>query len=337
MDFLMRPFSSRCLALLAFGVVPLAARAQQELTSQQPAFTLAAHSNVVVIPTLARSGSGDLVSDLTRTDFRLEDNGIAQKFAVESVDQQQLALVVVMQTGGSAPQQFQNYRTFQQLFSAMLAPSVATAIADPTHPVGLITFDSRVRQIWNFPPRIDGVKASFARPDPGDSGAAILDALNAALAMLEQRPPSFRRVVLLLSQPQDQNSTVAPEQFVKRLAMSNTTVYSITFASAHVAERIDAASESLLLASRAIQQNTASEAALLSGGESVQLKNKTDLIHCLSTLADDFRHGYLLHFSPSRPDPGFHSLLVNLTGRHRRDLRVAARSAYWVPPTTDSK
>jgi hypothetical protein len=242
-----------------------------------------------------------------------------------------------MQTGASAPQQFQNYRTFQQLFSAMLAPSVATAIADPTHPVGLITFDSRVRQLWNFPARIDGVKASFARPDPGDSGASILDALNAALAMLEQRPPSFRRVVLLLSQATDQNSTVAPDQLVKRLAMSNTTVYSITFALTPVAARLELTPESLSLASLAIQRNTAAEAALLSGGESVPLKNRTDLIHCLSTLADDFRHGYLLHFSPRQPDAGFHSLQVQLAGKHPRDLRVAARSAYWVSSQTDSK
>jgi len=281
---------------------------------------------VVVVPALVRSGSGDLISDLATSDFLIADNGIEQKLSLESVFDQPLALVIVMQTGGAAPPQFQTYRTFQKLFSAMLAPSVAGIVANPTHPIALITFDSRLQQIWNFPPRIDGVKASFARPDSGDHGAAVLDALNGALALLEQQPPRFRRVVLLLSQSADQGSSTAADKVVQRLARSNTTVYSMTFGPG--ADKVE--SSNLTRVARAMQENTAAEAAFLSGGESVRLKNKDDLVRCLAILADDFHHAYVLHFRPDSPDSGFHSLSVRLAGKHSREFRVAARSAYWV-------
>jgi hypothetical protein len=270
------------------------------------------------------------MTNLVASDFLLTDNGVEQKLVAEPADRQPLALVVLMQTGGAAPRQFQNYRTFQALVSSMLGNS--------SHHVALVTFDSRLQQIWNFPPRIDGVKHAFKNPEGGDHGAAILDALNCGLTLLEQEPKSFRRIILLLSQARDDGSTVAPEQVVQRLAKSNTTIYSVTFSPASNPSRSKTRVKrdpgnipTLASAATAMHENTAAEAAELSGGEHTQLKSGDDLNRTLSILATDFSNTYLLCFRANSGEAGLHAIQTRVIKPHSH-LKVAARTIYWIDP-----
>lgn len=66
-------------------------------------------SALVIVPTLVQSASGEPVANLDAGDFRLTDNGIDQKLSVEQAGNQRLAVVVLMQTGGAASSQLQNY------------------------------------------------------------------------------------------------------------------------------------------------------------------------------------------------------------------------------------
>jgi hypothetical protein len=67
--------------------------------------TFSSTSTLVIVPTLVRSASGELVTDLDASHFRLTDNGIEQKVSVAEAENQRLAVVVLMQTGGAVSSQ----------------------------------------------------------------------------------------------------------------------------------------------------------------------------------------------------------------------------------------
>ena len=151
--------------------------------------TIRSASTLVIVPTLVRSASGELVANLDASHFRLLDNGIEQKVFVEEVGNQPLAVVVLLQTGGAASSELQNYGKLDTLFESALGNSTRT--------VALVTFDSRPKQIWNFPPRVDGLYYGLTHQEGGDHGAAIIDAVKCATGLLKLQSASFRRIIFL--------------------------------------------------------------------------------------------------------------------------------------------
>jgi VWFA-related protein len=332
-----------CLALVTkaiyFATLILAAAALGQSTTSDPdplRPAIRSTSTLVIVPTLVRSASGDFVTNLRANDFRLTDNGIEQKVFAEEMKGQAIAVVVLMQTGGAAPIQFQNYQTVSILLNHLLESS--------NHKVALVTFDSRPEEVWNFPPQVDGLKYAFTNHENGDHGAAILDGLNRGIDMLEQQPPSFSRIIVLLSQPHDEGSRSRAEDVVRRLGENNITVYSVTFPpdKAHPSkdrtnpmEAINP-SGSLEVALKGIRKNTADALAALSGGQHVHLKDKRDLEDKLSILEEELSHSYTLSFQPTLKDPGFHTINVEVTKDQARFL-VSARTSYWVRDTATEK
>lgn len=330
--------------LLAALTSAVSASGQAGTVAQEdPHTTIRSTSTLVIVPAMVRKASGDLLTGLRADDFQLTDNGIEQQASVDAVQGQPIALVVIMQTGGPAAAQFQSYRTLNAMVNLMAGSS--------THRVALVTFDSHPEEIWSFPPRVDGLKHAFKNPESGDHGAAILDALICGIGLLEHQPASFRRVILLLSQPRDDGSKTSPVEVLQRIGESNTTIYSLTFGhetnalKQHADRRaensgsailqdilpggdVQATSHRLDAALAAMHNNTAALVAAVSGGEHSHLKNKDDLARTLSVLANDFANSYTLTFRPHYSEPGFHWIGVHTTDKHRH-VTVEARTLYW--------
>lgn len=290
-----------------------------------PVSTVTSTSTLVMIPTLVLSNSGKPVTNLSSQDFRLTEDGREQKVQVERVQTQSAAIVVLMQTGGVAASQFRNYRKLWQVMENMLE--------SPTDKVALVTFDSRPEEIWNFPRRVDALTYAWTHPERGNQGAAILDAVNSGIDLLEQQPKSLRRILLLLSQPQDDGSVMPAREFVRRLAESNITVYSVTFSpkamkekkGGHQAIRRNTALP-LDRAVKALRENTAAEITKLSGGERAGFDD-SDLDRNLWTLANDVPNRYMLSFRPSSKEPGLHTIRVQV--KQKVPVDVVARASYW--------
>lgn len=270
-------------------------------------------------------------------DFEVTDNGQPQKIRTDYVDIERLALVVVMQTGSHVPARLQSYQTLTTLVAGMFGNSIPR--------VALVTFDSRVEEIWNFPDRLDGLKHAFRKPGSGDGGAAIMEALNCATGLLKAQPAEFRRVILLLSQPSDSGSRMASVTLARQLGEDNVTVYSVTF-KPHKLHSVGKQTKSLgenqtsasneasyaiaelnSIASK-LQTDTSTESAELTGGERIWLDDTDQLQSALSTLQNDFANTYLLSFQPTSGQPGFHSIQVRLRKTLAKNT-LAARRAYW--------
>jgi len=284
-------------------------------------------ARLVLAPAIVRDRSGEFVPGLRSEEFELTDNGAVQTLRVEQTKGQPVALVVVMQTGDGALREFQSYQTLTRLLK----------IADPEtlQKVAFVTFDSKPRQVWNFPPLRDGVQYAMNHPESGDRGAAILDAVGQALDLLRQQPAAMRKMILLLSQPRDDGSQSSLSELAQRLGEANVTVYSVMFPAAkRVAFRTgrSGCNAGLLVLPKELAglcEETALQLATLSGGEHIEVRKTSALDRSVAVLRDAFLNSYLLTFRPGSRDPGPHllSLKIRTPGL---PYTVSFRRFYWV-------
>jgi VWFA-related protein len=308
-----------------------------------PTAEIRTSSTLVVVPTLVRSDSGELVFGLHANDFSVTDNGIEQKVTLEEMERQPVSILVVMQTGGAAPRQFENYRELSTLLNAIGGSA--------KHETGVMTFDSAPEDFFPFVSNAARLKDAFIHPHEGDHGAAVLDAVNYAIDLFKDKPATTRRIILLLSQPQDNGSKTHAEEVVRRLGENNITIFSVTFSpektwmkDQFTRERQEnpplpmpdhapilhtfSLSTPLGVALKAMREDTAAEIASLSGGEHVRFGNARGLEEQLSLIANQIPNRYLLSFSPTSNAPGFHALQVRVKNQ-TTPMSVSARTGYW--------
>jgi VWFA-related protein len=316
--------------------------AHAQSTCQEAVFpSIKANSTLVAVPTLVRLPSGEFVKHLDADQIELFDNGIKQKVLLEETGNRPISVVVLMQESGPNADESQSYRKLPESLNSLIGRSV--------HEIMLVTFDSRPRATWHFPARSDGVEYALTHPVAGDGGAAILDAVDYVIDLLQQEAGDFRRVVLLLSQSQDEGSRTSAKEVVRHLGKGNTSVYSLTFTAprspsqfrsksrtakprtfppgGQVDEVVDM-STPLGVAVKALRTNTAAEIAVLSGGAHVKFTDEPDFEKQLSAITDDIHNRFMMSFQPDSHQPGFHTLTVHVAGQQPH-LGIFARTSYW--------
>jgi VWFA-related protein len=205
-----------------------AALAQTPDANQPPADDLSqtasitVRSNLVLVPALVKTKSGQLVYTLTADDFTLTDDGVPQKLRLEDDSgSEPLALVIVAQTGGLGAAHLEDYRN--------LGTMLDNLVGNVDHKIAVVGFDSTPTLLHGFTPRTDFIVKSLNGLDPGDPGAAVLDALNFAVDQLRTQPPNYRRAILLLSETIDYGSKTSLVDALHSISDTNTAIYSIGF------------------------------------------------------------------------------------------------------------
>lgn len=289
--------------------------------------TLRVKTTVVLVPTLVEQANGSVVYGLDRNAFSLTDNGVPQRIHVDDdLDTTPVSLVVCLQRGRSSALEFSKFARL---------PSLVNLFLGDHGEVALIEFDSQLGFRGEWTRDTDELQADLDHLEPGDGGAAVLDAAGYAIQMLEQRPPERRRILLLLSESRDHGSKrVSPAALVERVGTSNTLVLSLTWSPARAEfldQLVNPGSGSLLalaaLAANAMKSNAARSLAVMSGGEAMSFGSEHAFEDRVAELASHARNRYMLSFHPSELTPGLHRLQVALQG----DLpaKVVARTDYW--------
>jgi VWFA-related protein len=308
--------------------------------------TLHTSSRLVVVPALVQSTTQDVVYLLRADDFLLTDKGVTQKVSLDETEKQPLSLVVLMQTGGAAAREFEKYSGLETMLGEMLGGA--------PNQVSIVNFDSRPEAASPFTSDIAQWADAIDHPDPGDSGAAIMDALKFGLNLLAKQPPNHRKVILLISQPQDSGSTTSAKEIAQITSETNAAIYSITFTPQatrlkgalkeppHASRPVTVAqgtagethvigfdfSEPLMMIVNAMRTDVAAQVANVSGGEAMRFGDRNQLDEMLSTMSRHIHNRYMLSFTPSKPDLGFHPLHVSLI--QHPELNVKARNGYWL-------
>ncbi len=312
--------------------------------------TIRTTTTLVVVPTLVQTPGKDLVFSLKADDFVLTDNGVPQKVTLEEETSRPLSLVVLMQTGGIARGQFENYAHLDSMIAAILgkAPNMVSIVNFDSQPEAASPFTSDVSE-WND---------AIDHPDQGNSGAAILDSIAFGLDLLKKQQQGNRRAILLISQEHDDGSKAKMKDIVRELGETNTAIYSMTFSAektamkqafkdpAHLNKPITVGdghqyqayfdlTMPLNLAISEMRKNLSAEVANLSGGETSGFTSRGELDTALGAMSNHIRNSYILSFYPTSTEPGLHTIEVRLA--HHPELLVSARRNYWATDTTTNE
>lgn len=200
---------------------------------KRPPPAIKLHSNLVEVPALVTTRKGNVVFSLPASAFSLTDNGAPQQLSlVTGTDPQPLALVVIVETGGAGGRRLSDYRN--------LAPLLDNFVGGGGHQVALIAFDGIPRLVEPFTANTDLLAGDLGRLQPGDNGAAILDALAFGVQLLREERPRYRRAILLLSETIDQGSSTTRTDALRLISDSNVSVYSFAFSSGAAAVQHEA-------------------------------------------------------------------------------------------------
>ena len=363
------------LFLLASAITAAAQQAASPTPtpSQDATTTLRTSTSLVLVPALVSTRKGEPVFTLTAADFALTDDGIPQTLRLEDdTDQQPLALVVLIEAGGSGADHLDGYTRLGQMIEAL--------VGNVEHTVAVVGFDSEAALVRPFTSNLDTVDKAIRDIGPGDGKAAILDGLGFSVDLLRKQPPRYRRAVITFTETIDHGSHIKISDALRAVSDTNTAIYSFAFSSTRSDERHEAEGFSsaepgpehgcmgrdpdedptkqkvrgtqaydcaslllppLRLAKMAaiafanqLKKNVPETVAHLTGGEYYTFSTEKNLEKGLETLTNHIPNRYVLSFHPANPHPGVHSVALYL--KDHPDLKIAARRSYWAEGPGDA-
>jgi VWFA-related protein len=302
-------------------------------SAQEPTFNT--QSNIVIVPALIRDGKGHAIYGLQAKDFTIDDDGVEQTVHLdEAADSEPVSVVVAVQTGRRAMREFPRIRGL----SAMLQP----IFGQPNAKVALVEFDSKVNLVQDFTHNDGLIEEELKQLQPGDDGAAILDAVDYSVKLLEALPAGRQRVLLLVSETRDHGSKQAKlEDVVKAIGNSSTVIYALPF-SPSLSQVLDTERGSnmdelqgganwiplFVMAVHAMKRNVPNAIASMTGGEYELFSSRKNFETKMTSFSNHLHSRYLLSFEPKNPHPGLHAIHVHL--KDQSTAIVLARTSYWV-------
>jgi VWFA-related protein len=307
--------------------------APQPTFGQEPTFR--SQSNVVIVPALVQDVTGHVIYGLHATDFVIEDDGVGQAVQLDdSAEDEPLSMVVAIQTGRRAWREFGRV----QGLSSMLAP-----IFDQNRSqIAVLAFDSHLNLVQDFTDDAGRIATCLHHLEPGDRGAAILDAVQYSVRLLNKTPEGTQKVLLLISETRDHGSHFAKiDDVVTLIGNSNTTVYTLAFSPTisnildtergNNRDEMNSTVDLIALfahARAAMKGNTPKAIASQTGGEYELFESRQRFETRMVDFTNHLHNRYLLSFEPKNLKPGLHQILVRL--KQPGTATILARSSYWV-------
>jgi VWFA-related protein len=197
---------------------------EQPFAQDGPSYSITAKSTLVLVPALVKTKSGQLVYTLKADDFILTDDGVTLPLHLEEDNGgQPLALVICVEVGGAGRNHLHDYDGLGAMLDNMLG-------AIP-HKVAIVAFDSTPTLVHRYSSHLDSISQTLASQESGDSGSAVLDAVNFSVDQLRPVPTTYRRAILLLSETKDNGSHTTLAQALRAISDTNTAIYSVAFSS----------------------------------------------------------------------------------------------------------
>ena len=288
----------------------------------------------MLVPVLVKDGRGHAVYGLKAQDFIVVDDGIAQAVHLdEEAEAEPISLVIAIQNGREAYREFPRIRGLSTMIQPILDQEGTLA--------AVVSFDSKIELSQDFTDDQRLVGNTLKNLQPGDGGAAILDAVKYSLNLLDKQPVGRQRVLLLVSETRDHGSRFAKiDDVVSAIGETNTTVYTLAFSPArsNVLDTVHGNNKDemnagpdllapLRLIREAMRKNTPKAISSMTGGEHASFDSQNGFETRLIDFTNHLHSRYLLSFQPRDPHPGLHELRVGL--RDSAKVEILARSSYW--------
>lgn len=295
--------------------------------------TFRANVPVVLAPVTVVDGRGKLVDGLIDADFLVTDNGRPVRIQLDTSDtiNVPVALIVAVQTNDLSAAALLKIRKVGSMIQPLITGERGSA--------AVLAVDERVTVAQEFTKDPTALTRAFQQLTPRRARTTVaLDAAARAVEMFRARPPSERRVLLLIGEAKDRGSEATLESVLEQLQRENIQVYSATYSVTRTQWTTKASdrprpsgAETDLVAGltelvRLGKKNDAEALALHTGGKKIGFATLRSLEEIVSRVGEELHGQYLLSFPASGPE-GFHAVSVQLREPGKRT--VSARQGYW--------
>ncbi len=147
------------------------------------------------------------------------DNGVVQNIESFDLGSEPLSAVLVFETSSQI---------------APLLPAVQKSaivftqtVIGPSGDAAVLGYNDAVEHLLPFTADRDKIEKTITNLKPGNSGARLYDALSTAVGLLRDRPPSRRRVIIVVAEARDSGSEEKLGAVLREAQLSNIVIYSV--------------------------------------------------------------------------------------------------------------
>jgi Ca-activated chloride channel family protein len=308
---------------------------QQEI---DPDDVISVNTTEILLPVTVRDRSGRLVTNLTRKDFRVFEDGLEQPLSDLSLRQVPVDVALIVDASSSVASNLDDFRNAAEGFAAHLA------LDDR---VSLIQFDDRVVLLQDWTKSLVQLRRALKRIVPG-MFTRFHDAM--LLASRDQAPrANARHAIIVLTDGIDSGRGSSFDSALRAALQSQTTVYVISNTRIERARKeeqlsvLTNGSDSAVrfnhlriddirmgLAALDASERHLEELTAATGGRLYKPSTFADLERTYSEVAEELRQQYTLYYSPlnTKRDGQFRRVRVETAdGVHQ----VSARIGYYAP------
>ncbi len=293
--------------LLAALLLPLAGYAYQG--DQDAVFR--SNTRLVVLHATVVDKKGHLVTDLPRKAFKVFENGVEQSLKVFRREDVPVSMGLIVDNSGSM-------RDKRQKVEAAALALVKDSNRDDE--VFVVNFNDEA--FLDTPKMTNDSKVleqALGRID-SRGGTAMRDALRMSLDYLKEKAKKDKKVLVVVTDGNDNASSVSLEHLVKAAQQSEVLVYAVGLLSEEERREAKRAKRAL----DALTQAT--------GGQAYYPKEVGEVDQIAHQVARDIRNQYILAYSPVNQtlDGSFRQIKVTVNGPNRPQVRT--RTGYYATP-----
>lgn len=174
---------------------------------------------LVNAPVAVHDAKGELVLDLEQKNFHVLDNGVLQNIESFDLGGEPLSAVLVFETSSHIAPLLPAVQKSAILFTQ--------TVIGPSGDAAVLGYDDTVDHLLPFTGDRDQIEKTITSLKPGTSGARLYDALSTAVGMLRDRPPSRRRVIIVVAEARDSGSEEKLGAVLREAQLSNIVIYSV--------------------------------------------------------------------------------------------------------------
>jgi Mg-chelatase subunit ChlD len=201
--------------------------AEQPTPPQGDVETVKIDTNLVTVPVIASSRSGNYIADLRKEEFKLSEDGVAQEIAFLATVNVPFYVVLMLDTSDSTQEKLGDIKRAAIAFLNQLGPR---------DKVKVISFDSELRDLNEFTSDKAILRTAIEKTRSGN-GTRVYDAMQMALDAL--RPVQQRKAIVVFTDGMDWHSESSTfESTVHDLDESGVIVYPIRFDTRAETERL---------------------------------------------------------------------------------------------------
>jgi Ca-activated chloride channel family protein len=264
-------------------------------------------ADLVVLNVTVTDAAGRYVHKLTRSDFRIFEDGREQPLSLFSVEETPFAAAVLIDTSGSMESRVTLARAAAIRFLDGLRPDDVAAVYH---------FGSEVAQLRDYSPGRDLPPLAYTLGAKG--WTTMHDAVARAAADLTQRPER-RRAIVLLSDGADTRSRASLDQAVNAALAADAVVYTVNM----MDERANPIEKAKALGPlKSYAEKTGGRYLATPGGQA--------LAEAFTSIVEELTNQYTLGYRPANRtrDGRWRAIALKLS---RAELKTRTRSGYRAP------